>query len=400
MRSADRDVTLPPIVAFSHIDWGGLYNTVEPRLSGLAGRGWGVVHSNGALSVWDRHSPRWAQAGWRGRFEVRDGVLRDRPGRWPARWQTWKLWDRVAVGQHARRLRRAAGRGGNDRVIAYLFDPRFYPYLLELEPAHVVFQVIDNYPHQPGWTAEAGEMLEALVERADLVLANNPSQARLLPGSGPAKARILTNAVDLARIEKGRAAPCPPDLCRIPAPRIGYVGMINPKIDFPMIAEIAEARPDWHWVLIGPLRRPEGGEFAEIAAAWRRCERLPNVHFLGYRDRNEVAAYLSGMQVNTLCYRLSAGHWTRSAYPFKVLECLGAGVPVVSAAMPEVMRHRDVMDFADTTAEWMTALERALSGKGVGTPEERLAVARGNSWDIRLDELDRVFRELVLSPKP
>jgi len=396
--SADSGATRPPVIAFSNIVWGGIYNTVEPRLTGLAGRGWPVVHSNGALSLWDRYGSRWAQAALRGRFEMRDGVLLDHTGRWPPRWQTWEAWDGFAVGLHARRLKRAAGRGGTDAMIAYLFDPLFYSYLRALDPAYVVFQVIDNYSYQPGWTPDANRMLEALVERADRILANNPSQARLLPGNGPAKARILTNAVDLPRIEAGRSAPCPADLSRIPAPRIGYVGMINAKIDFPMIAEVAEARPEWNWVLIGPQRKPEGAEFAEVAAAWHRCERLANVHFLGYRDRGDIAAYLSWMQVNALCYRLSAGHWTRSAYPFKVLECLATGVPVVSAAMPEVMRHHDIMDFADTPAEWIAALERAFSRGGVGTVEERLAVARANSWDTRVDELDRVLHEMVDSP--
>jgi len=119
------------------------------------------------------------------------------------------------------------------------------------------------------------------------------------------------------------------------------------------------------------------------------------VHFLGYRERNQVPSYLHWMQVNTLSYRLNAGHMTRAAYPFKVLECLAVGLPVVSAAMPEVMRHQGVMDFADTPAEWLAALERALTAGGVGTREQRQAVARANSWERRTDELDLLLRELV-----
>src|SRR5262249_47242431 len=154
-------------------------------------------------------------------------------------------------------------------------------------------------------------------------------------------------------------------------PRIGYLGTMCPNVDFPMIESVARARPGWHWVLIGPIRDPEGGEYAENEAAQRRCEQLPNVHFLGYPAREEVPPSLHWMEVNTLSYRLSAGLMTRAAYPFKVFECLAAGRPVVSAAMPEVMRHNDVMDFADSPAEWIAAIERALTSGGVGTAEGR-----------------------------
>ena len=385
----------PAVVAFSQVEWGGLYNVVEPRLSGLAQRGWRVLHSNGALSVWDRHSPWWRAAPWLPRVERREGVLVERQGRVPPRWQTWEPWDRAVIALHARRLKRLALRGGSNATIAYLFHPDFYPYLRPLDPTYVVFQVMDNYAYQPGWTPGSQANLVALTQRADRILANNPTQARLLPGDGPAKARILPNAVDFARVQAGALAPCPPDLARIPAPRIGYIGALCHNVDFVMIEAVALARPDWNWVLVGPVRGPEGGEWAENEAAQRRCEGLPNVYVLGFRERHEVPAYLNWMQVNTLSYRLSAGYSTRAAYPFKVFECLAAGLPVVSAAMPEVMRHRDVIDFAETPAEWIQAIERALTSGGVGTPDQRRTVARENSWEKRTEDLHRELLELT-----
>src|SRR5262245_38605137 len=93
--TGDTSAPFPPVIAFSTAEWGGLYNTVEPRLTGLAGRGWRVVHSNGALSVWDRRGARWRRARLLGHLEARDGILLDHPGRWPARWESWPAWDRT-----------------------------------------------------------------------------------------------------------------------------------------------------------------------------------------------------------------------------------------------------------------------------------------------------------------
>jgi glycosyltransferase involved in cell wall biosynthesis len=386
----------PPIVAFSNIDWRGLANPVEPRLIGLAQRGWPVVHSNGALSFWDRGKPAWQAAGWLGRFESLDGVVIDRAGRWPPRWPTSKLWDGLAIRRHARRLRKACEVGEGMGPIAFLFHPNFYPYVEALNASHVVFQAIDNYAYQPGWSEDQDKLLNALVERADLLLVNSDSMVKLLPECGRAKSKLLPSGVDFERVASGYRARCPADLDRIPRPRIGYTGRINPKIDFPMIAEVARRRPDWHWVLIGPINMSDDSEHMRaVQSAWHECERLPNVTLLGYKEPHAIPAYLAHMDILALCYRKSAGFWTQAAYPFKIHECLATGRPVISADMVEVRRHSDVMDFADSVAEWIDAIERALQGDGIGTKESRQKVAAQNSWGKRIDLLDAWLQEMV-----
>ena len=71
----------PPILAFAPNSWHSSWKNRQQLLSRLAARGWPVIYSTGALSVWDRDKPQWAEAGWRGGFVEADGVLVDRPGR-------------------------------------------------------------------------------------------------------------------------------------------------------------------------------------------------------------------------------------------------------------------------------------------------------------------------------
>jgi hypothetical protein len=107
------------------------------------------------------------------------------------------------------------------------------------------------------------------------------------------------------------------------------------------------------------------------------------------------------MNVNTICYRLDAGAWTRAAYPFKIHECLAVGRPVVCAAMPEVQaRHGNVMDFATTPDEWEAAIARAIGSGGIGTPALRRAVAAQNTSDQRADQLESWLRELAANAPP
>ena len=115
-------------------------------------------------------------------------------------------------------------------------------------------------------------------------------------------------------------------------------------------------------MLIGDVvMDPANSFYAGVADAWATCRRLQNVHFLGPKPFRDVSTYLEHMDVNTICYRLDAGAWTRAAYPFKIHECLAVGRPVVCAAMPEVQRrHADVIDFATMPEDWDAAIARAL----------------------------------------
>jgi glycosyltransferase involved in cell wall biosynthesis len=365
----------------------------------VTARGWNAIHSSGALSVWQRGTRHWSAAGIFSRLEPMNGVRVERIGKMWLRWEKFPAWDDLIVRLHGAWLRSHLA-AASERVIVIAYHPSFYPYVARLReryPTIFVFHSIDNYLDQPGATPRLRAMLERCIAECDLLIANNPTGAARLPAPGAQKARLLPSGVDLPVVLAGLGKPCPPDLARVPRPRIGYVGRLNPKVDFAAIAATATHHPDWHWVLIGEtVMNPDNSFYAAVADAWSACQRLPNVHFLGQKDFRAVPTYLEHMDVNTICYRLDAGAWTVAAYPFKVHECLAVGRPVVSAAMPEVRRrHADVIDFATTPEEWDAAIAQAITSGGAGTPAQRQAVAAQNTTDARTDQLEAWLRELL-----
>ena len=221
----------PPIIALARIPWVGTWMNRQQLLSRLASRGWPVVYSNGALSIWDRYSGDWARAPWLGRFERRDGIVLDRPGRWFPRWQRWPAWDRMVLRRHARRLRRAAKLPTGGDGIAFLFEPGDWPYVEHLNCRHVVYHVYDIHALVGDWPTVSGDMEGRLVARADLLTAASKAMARALPGDGAGKARILHNGADADFFIAAANSVCPTDLAAVPHPRIGYSGAINRKVD-------------------------------------------------------------------------------------------------------------------------------------------------------------------------
>ena len=369
--------------------WRTFGNFPHELLHRIAATGRPVAHTNGPLSLWDRGTPDWTTASWFTKIEEIEGVKVVQSGRLPARWQTHKRWDELVLRYHGRKVRTALGMNRAAMPTVLLFDPNLYPIVSTLEPCRLLFFMIDAHPSQPGWDAENAERLLAVIRRADGLVVSGATLLRFFPEDVRDKVRICPAAVDAARIITAQDARCPADLASIPRPRIGYVGRVNPKVDFQAIVHTATRNPDWHWVIVGPISMPESDPHVrEVQREWDLCRRLPNVHFLGPKRHSDVPAYLCHMDVNTICYRLSAGDWTRTAYPLKLHECLAVGRPVVSVWTEEICRHADVLHLVKEPPEWESALERAIKEGGVGSESTRRAVAIANSWDRRVPEFD------------
>lgn len=394
---------LPQIFAFASNEWHTPWWMARQHLyTRLARRGWPVVYSTGPQSLWERHSDKWRRGGLLDTFDRTqtggaEAVLVDRPGKGLPLWRQEGAWNALVTARHARHLSRGGAADGRRRL-AHLWHPRFWPYVKLLDADYVVFHIHDAWEAK-AWPDHLKRYHNELVERADLIVATADNMSRKLPGIGPGGARILPHGVDFEEVSAGAAAPCPADLAAIPHPRIGYTGRLNMKIDLAGVAEVAERRPDWHWVFIGAVGIGYSGSFeasAEAQAGWERMQRCPNIHLLGVKPRDQIPAYLHHMDVLSIYYRFDdSGYWA-AGYPTKLHEYLAAGKPVVSSDLENVRPFANVVRIASTPESWVAAIGEALADGGQGTPEARRAVARAGDWDSRTTQLESWFRELLL----
>jgi len=166
----------------------------------------------------------------------------------------------------------------------------------------------------------------------------------------------------------------PPDLARVPRPRLGFFGTLRDLLDFPLIEGLAKLRPDIHVVLIGQRH-------VDLSA----LDALPNVHFLGQKRHDELAAYCKGFDVGWVPYRIDDD--VKYINPLKLREYLSAGVPVVSTSMPEVLPYRQLCHVADTPEQTAAAFDRALAES---THDERVARSRSmvhETWAARVAQI-------------
>lgn len=379
------------ILALAPNPWEGQWMNRQQILSRLAGRH-DIVYSNGPWTVWDRDDPRWRRAPHLGGFRQRDGVWVDDPPRWLLSWPTRPRWDGLVHAACARRWRRRLERLGGAPVVAWLFHPSLIQHAEALRPDRLIYHPFDLFTATPGWKAQHDVKEEHALARADLIITSSEAARTVLAGRSGRTVHWVPNGVDADAFAAAAAAgEAPPDLEAIPRPRLGYVGSINRKVDFPLIEALALREPSWQFVFVGPVF----GQDETTAPALERCRSLPNIHFLPARSHRELPATMAALDVGLMCYRTET--WAQYGYPLKLHEYLATGLPVVSTALPAVTEFSGLVRIAAGEQDWHEALEAAIAGEAPGSRETRQAEAAMNTWDNRVGRIAELLDRTLLT---
>lgn len=238
-------------------------------------------------------------------------------------------------------------------------------------PALLVYESVDPNHLSPGirgrWRSVFDEAERALVAAADLVVVPSPALADRYRAWG-ADPRLLPHGVDLREWRERRARP--------PSPSIGFVGTLDYRLDTGVVRAVAEARPEWHIRLIGPIQ--EGFRHRDLAG-------LPNVSVEAPVPQSEIARVFAGFDAGLLPY-VDSEH-SRFLAPVKALELLAAGTPVVARPNRALAELHGQVRFAATPKEFVARLDDALADASPEAARRRRAEAEANTWDRRLGEM-------------
>lgn len=278
----------------------------------------------------------------------------------------------------------------HDDHIVWFHTPMALPLLQELHPRLVVYDCM----HQLASSRRAPKQLlqreNAVLEIADIVFAGGPSLYRsrcerhpnvhFFPGS--VDATHFTQALD--RINSH------PEHRNIPGPRLGFYGVIDERFDSELIAQVADAHPQWQIVLVGPIMQNDS-----VALPQRE-----NIHYLGQQPYAELPYFLAGWDVCLLPFTLNES--TRFINPVKTLEYMAAELPVVSTPVADVVElYTDIVYIAHDATQFVAACEAALlesTERRAEQLEKMRAVVSSASWNATAEKM-RVLLESAMKTK-
>ncbi|GAC1650753.1 MAG: glycosyltransferase family 1 protein [Herpetosiphon sp.] len=265
-------------------------------------------------------------------------------------------------------------------------------YLVEhARPNVVVYDCMDELSAFLGAPSTLKPREQQLMQRADLVFTAGRSMYEARKGRHAA-IYCFPAGVDAAHYRAALNPELPePSDAAVPHPRLGYFGVLDERLDWDLIGAVAERRPDWHWLFVGPLAKVEMAELPQG----------PNLHYLGQRPYNDLPAYLRSFDVATMPFAMNDA--TRFISPTKTLEYMAGHAPIVSTPVPDVVHsYAQAVHVANGPASFIAAVEAALSESRDQCNERNKVYDRlvgENSWDTIADQMWQLVKErLMLRP--
>lgn len=293
-------------------------------------------------------------------------------------------FDRWAPGRHinaallGHALRRAVRDHSVRRPLFVTTIPNVAGILGEAKESIAVYYCVDDFSEWP--RADRASMIAMeteLLRKVDLVIATSEALFEDKSARHP-RVRLLRHGVDWDAFHDARGtAPAP--LLDLPRPRIGWTGLVDERLDVPLVESLARALPEASFVFVGPRQLPPGS-----------LDAFPNVHFLPSVPYSDVPAALAALDVAILPYVETP--LTERINPLKLREFLASGIPIVATPLPEAVRYADVMETARGPEAWLAALRRALE-EGRRRSAVRSGRVRDESWDARAEEFSRHLAE-------
>lgn len=260
-----------------------------------------------------------------------------------------------------------------ENFIEWFYTPMALEFADHLKPVLTVFDCMDELSAFKFAPPELVENERKLLEKADLVFTGGQS---LYEAKKNRHARVFyfPSSIDAEHFRQARAIENEPeDQAKIKSPKLGFCGVIDERMDTVLLAEMADLRPDWQFVMIGPI----------VKIAPEDLPKRSNIHYLGGKNYDELPAYLSGWNIALMPFAINES--TKYISPTKTPEYLAAGKCVISTRIKDVVRpygEEKLVSMADTAEEFVAEadkiLERGNFDEWRSKTDEFLA---RNSWD-------------------
>lgn len=274
---------------------------------------------------------------------------------------------------------------GFDRPVLWTYNPYSDGLIGTLGESIAVYECVDEFSASHGLVKAdvVGELERRVLRKADHVVVTHENLLRSKRALAPS-IELISNAAEVEHFARASLAETQvaEDMRAFRSPVVGVIGTLQYWIDFDLIRFLAEKRPGWSFVLIGPRGR---------LARTDKIEGVPNVHLLGRRPYDDLPAYVKGFDVCLNPYVIDGT--SENCSPLKLYEYLASGKPVVSVDMPEARRFEDVVLIGENYHEVLQRLEESIRPEQTSPAAvaARQRAVESHSWESRFQAMERAL---------
>jgi glycosyltransferase involved in cell wall biosynthesis len=273
-------------------------------------------------------------------------------------------------------------------TVFWYYTPMALAFSQHIQPGRCIYDNMDELSAFRGASPDLLAFEEQLLKRADHVFTGGHSLYRAKRNRHHS-IHPFPSSIDADHFGRAREKrPDPADQAGLKRPRLGFFGVIDERFDVDLLAKLADLRPDWQFVMIGPVVKIDPATLPQ----------RPNIAWLGMKSYDELPEYLAHWDVGLMPFARNEA--TRFISPTKTPEFLAAGVPVVSTPIRDVVEpygRAGLVSIAADAESFTAACARYLEPGWDREEwlEEVDAHLAGNSWDLTWKRM-----ESLIFPQP
>lgn len=295
----------------------------------------------------------------------------------------------------ASRIKRYLTKFNMNNPIVITFEPD--SALLQGRLGEKVFIYYRNDDHENkkwGWNSSSA------ITKYETRLISNCAGVLSLSEGFVKKARKLNKNILIAKngvsreflsIAQASQRDIPLDLRNINRPIIGFLGILDYRLDIQLLIEVANRKPNWSFVFVGIMLEKRERQLKELFS-------LPNTYYLGRKSINEIPRYIRAMDICLIPIIISER--TKNVLSIKLFEYSALGKPIVAAKMPELQKYSEYVYFYLNADEFIENIELAMAENDQEKVNKRIKFASMNTWNNRAEQIsDFIVQNLLNNNK-
>ena len=153
-------------------------------------------------------------------------------------------------------------------------------------------------------------------------------------------------------------------------PILGWMGVVDERVDYAMVGEMARMRPDWSFAMVGPVVKVDPNLLPHA----------PNLYWMGGRDYLQMPNYCAAFDFCMMPFAMNAS--TQYINPTKGLEYMATGRPIISTPVKDVVRQwSDICYIVRNAEEFVAAADAWLRNPDHARLRRGLELAKKCSWE-------------------
>lgn len=271
---------------------------------------------------------------------------------------------------------------GEKNTILWSYHPYILEYITSLSERFIVYHCVDDLSSIPGIDSKKFARQEDLfLTEADIIFTTTPSLYEKCKAKNR-NTHYFPNVVDWEHFSaiSGTSDGLRGGIEKIRQPRIVYSGVLSDfKVDFNLLKNVFERQVNWNLILIGEERE---GQNSKI---FNQLIGMNNVHYVGYRNYQDLPEYLQSMDVALL--PTLKNQYTKHMFPMKYFEYIASGLRIASTSLEFIdSNHGDEIEVGDTVDDYIKAIALQLERGKIDSSVARQIVA-DNTWEDRLNSM-------------